>query len=204
MKTTREKVSYCIGLETGKNLKQQFVDIDFERLREGFHDAIAEAGPQLAEEEIRSILTSLKEQIDAQQRRFVAKVADENRKAGDAFLAENRTKEGVQTTPSGLQYTVLSSGNGPLPSSIDVVTVHYHGYFLDGRLFDSSYTRGQPHTFPVNRAIAGWAEALQMMHVGDKWRLFVPSYLAYGEMGLPNQIGPNLSLIFEIELVAIS
>ena len=204
METTKEKVSYCIGLETGKNLKQQFVDIDFDSLSEGFQDALSEANPRLENQEIQSILTSLRQQIEVQQKQFVARVAEENKKAGEAFLSENKTKEGVVVTASGLQYKILSSGNGPTPSTIDVVTVHYRGHFIDGKVFDSSYERGKPHTFPVNRVIAGWSEALQKMKVGDKWELCIPSYLAYGEMGLNNDIGPNVTLIFEMELIGIN
>jgi FKBP-type peptidyl-prolyl cis-trans isomerase FklB len=204
MDSTREKVSYCIGLETGKNLKNQFDDLDTALLLQGFQDALHGNAPQLAKEEVQRVLAALKQQIEKQQREFVAKMAQDNKRAGDAFLAENRRKEGVVTLPSGLQYQVLKTGSGPSPTLMDQVSCHYHGTFVDGHVFDSSYARGEPYTFPVNRVIPGWAEALQLMKVGDKWRLFIPAYLAYGEMGFANQIPPNMALIFDMELVSIS
>ena len=206
MKTTKEKVSYCIGLETGKNLKQQFADIDFQCLTNGFHDAIKDSAPQLAIEEIKSILGSLKNQIETQQRQHFTKIAEDNKKHGEAFLEENKKREGVIALPSGLQYQVMSEtgGTGPCPTPLDVVKINYRGSFIDGRVFDSSYQRGKPVVFPLNRVIAGWSEALQKMHVGDKWQIFIPSYLAYGEMGLGQDIAPNMTLVFEVELLAIN
>lgn len=206
MQTTKEKVSYCIGLETGNNLKQQFADMDFHCLSQGFQDALKNMTPQLAKEEIQSILQALKNQIETQQRQHFTRIAEENKKRGEAFLAENREKEGVVTLPSGLQYKVLSSGpaKGIHPSALDVVKIHYRGTFIDGRVFDSSYQRGQPVSFPLNRVISGWSEIVQKMRVGDKWQVFIPSYLAYGEMGYGSEIGPNTTLVFEIELLGIN
>lgn len=203
MESTKEKVSYCIGLETGKNLKQQFVDMDYKLLFEGFQDAINEANPKLKTEEIQSILGALRQQIESQQKEFIDKFAQENKKAGEVFLEANKNKEEVKTTASGLQYKVLKSGNGASPKLLDNVTVHYQGSFIDGRVFDSSYAREKPNTFPVNRVIPGWSEALQLMKVGDKWQVFLPSYLAYGELGFGNDIGPNSVLVFEMELLGI-
>lgn len=206
MKTTKEKVSYCIGLETGKNLKMQFADMDITCLTQGFHDALKEMPPQLAKEEIQNILVALKNQIETQQRQHFTRMSDENKKRGEAFLAENKTKEGVVTLPSGLQYKVVTEGpgSGPHPTLLDVVKIHYRGSFIDGRVFDSSYQRGQPVSFPLNRVITGWSEVLQQMHVGDKWQVFIPSYLAYAEAGYGQEIGPNSTLVFEIELLGIN
>jgi FKBP-type peptidyl-prolyl cis-trans isomerase FklB len=204
METTREKVSYSIGLEAGRNLKQQFSDLDLKLLVEGFQDAIENAQAKLSDEEIRSIMAALRQQIESQQRQFIAKVAEENKKISESFLADNKNKDGVVTLPSGLQYKVLAEGSGPTPKSIDTVTTHYKGTFIDGRVFDSSYERGKPHAFPVNRVIPGWSEALQLMKVGSKWQLFIPPYLAYGEMGYGNEIGPNMTLIFEMELLGVN
>jgi FKBP-type peptidyl-prolyl cis-trans isomerase FklB len=206
MQTTKEKVSYCIGLETGKNLKQQFADMDFKYLAEGFHDALKDMPPQLAQEEIKSILVALRNQIETQQRQHFTRLSEENKQRGEAFLAENKTKEGVVTLQSGLQYKVLTSGpgKGPHPTPLDVVKIHYRGSFIDGRVFDSSYQRGQPVSFPLNRVITGWSEIVQKMQVGDKWQVFIPSYLAYAENGYGQEIGPNATLIFEIELLGIN
>lgn len=204
MKTTKEKVSYCIGLETGKNLKQQFADMDVQLLNEGFQDGLSDASPKLTSDEIRSILVALKNQVESQQKQYIAQLAENNKKQGDVFLSLNKQKEGVVALPSGLQYKVLKSGSGAKPSLFDHVTIHYKGTFTDGRVFDSSFDRGEPATFPLNRLIAGWSEALQLMQIGDKWQLFVPSYLAYGEQGYGPEIGPNTTLVFEVELLGIN
>lgn len=206
MQTTKEKVSYCIGLETGKNLRQQFADMDFHCLSQGFQDAIKDIPPQLGKEEIQSILVALKNQIETQQRQHFTRLSEENKQRGEKFLAENKTQEGIITLSSGLQYKILTegSGKGPNPTLLDVVKIHYRGSFIDGRVFDSSYQRGQPVSFPLNRVITGWSEILQKMHIGDKWQVFIPSYLAYAEMGYGQEIGPNSTLIFEIELLGIN
>lgn len=204
MNSTREKASYCIGLEAGKSIKNQFSEMDLALLSEGFQDALAGKNPKLPGEEIVKTMTALKQQMERQQKEFVAKLSEENLKRAEAFFAENKNQPGVITLPSGLQYQVLSSGTGATPTALDVVSVHYKGFFIDGRVFDSSYERGQPQTFPVNRVIPGWVEALKQMKVGDKWKLFIPPYLAYGEMGFGNEIEPNMTLIFEMELLSIN
>lgn len=206
MQTTKEKVSYCIGLETGKNLKHQFADMDFECLYKGFQDAVNELSPKLGKEEIQSIMVALKNQIETQQRQHYMQAAEENKKRGEAFLALNKQQEDVVCLPSGLQYKVLSQGSNESahPTMLDVVKINYRGSFIDGRVFDSSYQRGQPVTFPLNRIILGWSEALQKMKVGDKWQVVIPSYLAYGEAGYGQEIGPNTTLVFEIELLGIN
>jgi FKBP-type peptidyl-prolyl cis-trans isomerase FklB len=205
MNSTKEKVSYCIGLQTGMNLKQQFSDMDVSCLNQGFNDALNNDNPKLSMEEVQSILTTLKNQIESQQKQFIAKVSEDNKKQSEAFLLANKEKEGVTTLISGLQYKVLTSdGEGPHPTPFDVVKIHYRGSFIDGRVFDSSYQRGKPAILPLNRVIAGWSEALQKMKVGDKWEIYIPPYLAYGEHGFGQQIGPNTALVFEIELLGIN
>lgn len=200
----KEKVSYCIGLETVKNLLRQFSDVDSQCLLNGINDALFNKTQKLAQEEVASIMQALKAQVEHQQREFITKLSEHNRKEGEAFLSKHKEEEGVTTLSSGLQYKVLQKGKGAKPTPVDTVTVHYRGRFIDGRIFDSSYERGKPHVFPVNRVIAGWSEALQLMHVGDKWTLVIPHYLAYGEAGFGNEIAPCSTLIFEMELLGIN
>lgn len=204
MKSTREKVSYCLGLETGRNLQRQFNDMDIELLRKGFEDAIANNNPKLGQDEIQSIMQALRQQVETQQRQFYAKLSEQNRQEGENYLEGNKAQEGVVTLKSGLQYKVLNAGTGPKPTPADVVSVHYRGSFINGTIFDSSYERGKPQVFPLNRVIPGWSEALQLMHVGDKWQIVIPHYLAYGEAGFGNEIGPNTTLVFEMELLGIN
>lgn len=204
MKSTREKVSYCLGLETGRNLQRQFNDMDAELLRKGFEDAIANNNPKLAQDEVQSIMQALRQQVEAQQKQFYAQLSEKNRIEGEEYLEKNKAQDGVVTLKSGLQYKVLSAGTGPKPSPVDVVSVHYRGSFINGQIFDSSYERGKPQEFPLNRVIPGWSEVLQHMHVGDKWQIAIPHYLAYGEAGYGNEIGPNTTLLFEMELLGIN
>lgn len=204
MKSTKEKVSYCIGLETGRNLQRQFSDMDGDLLRKGFEDGLSNAAPKLSQEEVQSIMQALRQQIEQQQRQYIAQISETNRKEGETFLEENKGKDGVVTLKSGLQYKVLQAGTGAKPSITDVVSVHYRGSFINGSIFDSSYERGKPQVFPVSRVIPGWSEALQLMQVGDKWQIFVPHYLAYGEAGFGNEIAPCTTLIFEMELLEIN
>jgi FKBP-type peptidyl-prolyl cis-trans isomerase FklB len=180
--------------------------MDMEYLTQGFNDALSEIAPKLTQEEIQSILVALKKQVETQQRQHFAKFAEENKKSSEAFMSENKNKEGVITLTSGLQYKMLAKGqdSSAHPTPLDFVKIHYRGSFVDGRVFDSSYQRGQPHIFPLNRVIPGWVEALQLMTVGDKWQIFIPAYLAYGEMGFGQEIGPNMALVFEIELLGIN
>ncbi len=204
MESSKEKVSYCIGFETAKNLKQQFSDMDVQLLLSGFQDGAEGHSPKLPQEEIKNLMIALRRQIEVQQKQFISQVADENKKVGEQFLVENKQKDGIMTLPSGLQYKILSKGTGPSPTILDVVSTHYKGSSINGQVFESTYDAGRPAVFPVNRVIQGWAEALQKMHVGDKWQLFIPSYLAYGEAGFGNVIGPNVTLIFEMELLGIN
>jgi FKBP-type peptidyl-prolyl cis-trans isomerase FklB len=203
MESNKEKISYCIGLETGKNLRRQFEEIDQQYLLEGFTDALSGIASKLPQDEVNKFLQLLRQETEGQQKEFLKRLAQENKKSGEEFLDQNRSKDDVRSLPSGLQYKILSTGAGPQPTFLDTVSVHYKATFIDGTEFDSSYKRGKPQVTPLNRVIAGWAEAIQKMHVGDKWQLFIPSYLAYGEVGMGNAIPPNATLIFELELLGI-
>jgi FKBP-type peptidyl-prolyl cis-trans isomerase FklB len=178
--------------------------MDIELLLKGFKDATDRSDPKLGQDEIQSIMQALRQQVETQQRQFYAKLSEQNRKDGEAYLENNKAQEGVTTLRSGLQYKVLTPGTGPKPTPADVVSVHYRGSFINGTIFDSSYERGKPQVFPLNRVIPGWSEALQLMHVGDKWQIVIPHYLAYGEAGYGNEIGPNTTLVFEMELLGIN
>lgn len=204
MKTSREKASYCIGLETGKQMREQFKELDIQLLVKGLQDGFSNTKPELPQEEVQTVLNAIRKQVEDQQKQFIANLAQENRKKGEEFLAQNKKHEGVVTLASGLQYKTLKEGSGASPTLLDHVNVHYRGYFIDGTEFENSYERGKPASFQVNRVIPGWGEALQKMRVGDKWRIFIPSYLAYGEMGFGAEIQPNMTLIFELELLNIS
>ena len=201
MENTSEKASYCIGLEAGTNIRRQFADVDMKTLSEGFTDGLKGSAPKLKPEEIQNILHAIRAQMEHQQKEMIGKIAQENKVKGEQFFADNKKKPGIVSVASGLQYQVLAQGTGDKPTLFDVVEVHYKGSFINGTVFDSSYDRGQPAVFPVNRIIPGWTEALQLMPVGSKWKLFIPSYLAYGEVGYGNQIPPNAALIFELELL---
>jgi FKBP-type peptidyl-prolyl cis-trans isomerase FklB len=202
--TGKEKASYCLGLDAGNSIRLQFSDMDTQLLITGFEDAIKRNRPRVTEEEFQTIMTSVKQQMEAQQKAFVGQLSQKNKKQSESFLEKNKSQEGVTTLPSGLQYKVLTQGFGPQPELTDLVKVHYKGTFIDGQLFDSSYQRGEPARFPVNRVIAGWSEALQLMPTGSKWQIFVPGYLAYGEAGFAPHIEPNKLLIFEMELLEIN
>lgn len=202
-KNDKEKASYIIGVNIGNNLKQMPMQVDQDLFLKGFKDALSGAKLQLSDDEIRRVMTDLQKEMSAKQAEVMKTVGEKNKKEGEAFLAENKKKEGVKTLASGLQYKVIKEGTGKSPKATDKVTTHYQGTFIDGVIFDSSYQRGEPATFPVNGVIPGWTEALQLMKVGSKWQLFVPAKLAYGEKGAGPKIGPNAVLIFTVELLAI-
>ncbi len=204
MESNSEKVSYCIGLEAGRNIKGQFKDIDDELLKKGFSDALANKTPSLEREEMETILKSLQQQIQMQQKQYVEELAMKNKEDGESFLEENKENEGVSTLASGLQYKILNAGTGVSPSMHDEVTIHYRGSLIDGTVFDSTYERDEPQKVPLSRLIPGWSEALKMMKVGDKWQLSIPSYLAYGENGFGPHIQPNATLLFDVELIKIN
>jgi FKBP-type peptidyl-prolyl cis-trans isomerase FklB len=192
LKNQKDKVSYIIGMNIGKDLKRQLIDISPKILAEGVQQALAGSKPLLTEQEIQETMMAFQKEMMAKQK-----------ERGDAFLAENKKKEGVKTLPSGLQYKVIKAGTGKKPKLNDTVMTHYRGTLIDGTEFDSSYKRGQPVSFLVSGVLPGWTEALQLMEEGAKWQLFIPSNLAYGERGAGGIIGPNATLIFEIELVSI-
>lgn len=202
-KTQKDKVSYAIGMNVGTTLHRQSVDVDPKMLQQGLEDALAGGKMLLSEEEERAVLTELQGDMRKKQQEKMQQAAEANKKEGDAFLTANRAKDGVVTLPSGLQYKILTPGTGPKPTATDSVVCNYRGTLIDGKEFDSSYKRGQSATFPVSGVIKGWTEALQLMPVGSKWQLFVPSDLAYGERGQGGDIGPNATLIFEVELISI-
>jgi FKBP-type peptidyl-prolyl cis-trans isomerase FklB len=202
-KTSIEKFSYCVGLNIGKTCKKDGLDLDMNQLVKGVKDALAGAKPALSEAEIREVMAAIENEVQSKRSVRGKELGGKNAKEGEAFLAENKNKEGVKTTPSGLQYKVIKNGSGKTPKATDTVVTHYRGTLIDGTVFDSSYDRGEPATFPVGKVIKGWTEALQLMNVGSKWQLFIPSELAYGPGGAGDDIGPNAVLIFEIELIAI-
>jgi FKBP-type peptidyl-prolyl cis-trans isomerase len=197
----KQKTSYAIGLDIATSLKRQDIDVDAKALTAGIADGFA-GKPALTEEEQKTVIMELQKSAMAKAEEKQIAAAEKNLKAGEAFLAANAKKEGVKTTASGLQYKVIKAGTGASPKPTDIVKVHYTGTLVDGTVFDSSVQRGEPATFPVNGVIPGWTEALQLMKVGDKWQLVIPSKLAYGEQG-PRAIGPNSTLIFDVELLGI-
>ena len=202
-KTQKDKVSYAIGMNVGTSLHKQAIEVDPKILQQGLEDALAGGKTLLSEDEERAVLTELQTDMRKKQQEKMQQAGEANKKDGDAFLAANKAKDGVVALPSGLQYKILTAGTGPKPTAGDSVVCNYRGTLIDGKEFDSSYKRGQPATFPVTGVIKGWTEALQLMPVGSKWQLFVPSELAYGERGTGPDIGPNATLIFEVELLSI-
>jgi FKBP-type peptidyl-prolyl cis-trans isomerase len=202
--TTKQKASYAIGMNWGMGLHRQSIDVDSAALIQGMKDALAGGKTLLTEDEARSALMQLQKEMQEKQQAKAAQEGEANKKEGDAFLTANKTKEGVVTLPSGLQYKILKEGNGAKPTATDSVVCNYKGTLINGTEFDSSYKRGEPATFPVTGVIKGWTEALQLMPVGSKWQLFIPPDLAYGPRGTPGgPIGPNATLIFEVELLSI-
>ncbi len=202
-KTTIEQASYGIGINIGHNLLADELEIDAEALVQGIRDSLAKLEPRLTKDQISAALNAFQQEMEAKAAVRAKAASEKNIREGKAFLAANKTKQGVVTLPSGLQYAVLKQGNGPKPKVTDTVRTHYHGTFLDGTVFDSTLEDNKPATFPVGRVIRGWTEALQLMQVGSKWRLFVPSGLAYGPDGYAPDIGPHATLIFDVELLAI-
>lgn len=202
----KQKTSYSMGYNIGNAWKRQGIepaDVDLDVLAAALKDVMAGKEPAVTEQENRELLTAFQAELRTRREEKRKQLGDANKKEGEKFLAENKNKPGVQTLPSGLQYKILTAGNGPKPSSNDTVTVNYRGTLLDGTEFDSSYKRAQPATFKVTGVIPGWTEALQLMPVGSKWQVFIPSELAYKERGSGANIGPHATLIFEVELVSI-
>ena len=203
MNSLKEKISYIIGRDMAGNFKKQGIEIEADALVKGLKAAMAGEKSELTDAQVKEAMEQLQQQMMENQQANAGNAGEINKQEGEAFLAENKDKEGVQTLPSGLQYMVLQEGNGASPTRSDNVTTHYHGTLIDGTVFDSSYDRGQPATFPVSGVISGWTQALQMMKEGAKWRLFIPSNLAYGAQGAGADIGPNSTLIFDVELLKV-
>jgi len=203
LKTEKDKLSYAMGMDLGNQLKSRSVEIDPAIFGRGLADALAGSKTLLTAEEAKAIITELQKGMLVKQAAEAKAVGAKNKSEGDAFLAANKAKEGVVTLASGLQYKILTAGTGKMPTADNTVVCQYRGTLIDGKEFDSSYTRNQPASFQVKGVIKGWTEVLQLMPVGSKWQVFIPPNLAYAERGSGAMIGPNATLIFEIELVAI-
>lgn len=203
LKTDKDKVSYSIGMDIGRTFRQRSFDLNTELVARGIKDALSGGKLLLNDDQCRDVLENFAKDMASKQEGLRTAQADKNKKEGDDFLAANKKKDGVKTLASGLQYKVIKAGTGKMPKASDTVKTHYRGTLLDGSEFDSSYRRNEPAVFPVNGVIPGWTEALQLMPVGSKWQLFIPSALAYGERGAGTAIGPNAVLTFEIELLSI-
>ena len=203
LESTADRASYSIGLNMGRNFKRQQVPINAEAVLQGLRDAISGAKPALTDDEMKASFQALEQEIATAQATRNKELIKKNAEEGAAFLAANKKKPGIKTTASGLQYKVITEGTGAIPKKTDTVSTHYRGTLLDGTEFDSSYSRNEPTSFQVDKVIPGWTEALQLMKVGSKWQLFIPSELAYREMGAGADIGPNATLVFEIELLGI-
>jgi FKBP-type peptidyl-prolyl cis-trans isomerase FklB len=206
-KNRKEKFSYALGMNIGSglgaNLKKQSVEVDSTLVAQGLKDAMSGAKPRLTEEEAKAVLTEVQNDVKKEQQAKMAEAGAKNKTEGEAFLTANKGKEGIVTLPDGLQYKILTAGTGPKPAAADSVVCNYKGTLTNGTEFDSSYKRGQPATFGVSQVIKGWTEALQLMPVGSKWQLFIPANLGYGEKGAGGEIGPDSTLIFEVELLSI-
>lgn len=203
LESAKDRISYTIGLNIGRDFANQDMDIDPDLVMLGIQDALAGKEPRLSEEEMMAEIQAFQQEMQAKAQAKFAQMAEENRAEGEAFLAANAEQEGVIVTDSGLQYKVIEEGEGESPDKSDTVTVHYTGTLIDGTKFDSSVDRGQPATFPVGGVIPGWTEALQLMKPGAKYQLFIPAELAYGERGAGQDIGPNETLIFDVELISV-
>jgi FKBP-type peptidyl-prolyl cis-trans isomerase FklB len=205
--TQKDKASYAIGMNIGKSVAAKFksdsVDVNNAIFLRGMKDALAGGKMLLTDDEAKAVLDTLQAELRKTQEEKMAQAGDVNKAKGDAFLAANKAKDGVVTLPSGLQYKIVTPGTGPKPVATDSVVCNYRGTLIDGTEFDASAKHGGPATFPVNQVIKGWTEALQLMPVGSKWQLYIPSDLAYGSGGAGGDIGPNSTLIFDIELLSI-
>ena len=211
--TNQQQVSYIIGRDLARNFAQQGLELDIDTLAAALKEGMAGQPSRLTQEQMQAAMQQLQEQLgggeddqdDNQDDNDSSNPTSMSNKAeGEAFLTENQNKPGITTLPSGLQYEVLTEGTGPKPTLRSSVTTHYHGTLINGTVFDSSYQRGQPATFPVNGVIAGWTEALQLMPEGSKYRLYIPSDLAYGKRGAGRDIGPDSALIFDVELLKVN
>ncbi len=203
LKTEKDKVSYMVGMQIGGSLTQIKDEIDMAVVIKAMQSALAGEEPKLSQEEAMQVQQAFAQRLQAKREAEMQAIATKNKEEGEAFLAKNKSADGVQSTASGLQYKVVTTGAGPKPAATDTVKVHYVGTLLDGTEFDSSVARGEPAQFALNAVIPGWTEALQLMPVGSKYTLWIPSELAYGDRGTPGPIGPNATLKFEVELLEI-
>jgi FKBP-type peptidyl-prolyl cis-trans isomerase FklB len=201
--TKKDQVSYAIGMNIGKGLHRDSIDVDPNVILQGLKDGLGDSKTLMTDDQAQQSLMQLQMEVRAQQDAKRKQESVDNQKAGEAFLAANKTKPGVVTTADGLQYKIITQGTGAKPTIDDVVTVNYKGTLINGKEFDSSYKRGEPATFPVRGVIKGWTEALQLVPVGTKFQLWLPPDLAYGEHGAGQDIGPNETLIFEVELMSV-
>jgi FKBP-type peptidyl-prolyl cis-trans isomerase FklB len=201
--TKKDQVSYAIGMNIGKGLHRDAIDVDPNFILQGLKDGMADGKMLMTDEQAQQSLMALQAEVRAQQETKRKQEAVDNQKAGEAFLAANKSKPGVVTTADGLQYKIITQGTGAKPTLDDVVTVNYKGSLINGKEFDSSYKRGEPATFPVRGVIKGWTEALQLVPVGTKFELWLPPDLAYGEHGAGQDIGPNETLVFEVEVISV-
>jgi FKBP-type peptidyl-prolyl cis-trans isomerase len=203
LETFSQKASYALGQDFGNSLKQSGVTIDIKALVQGLNDRLAGKELQLTTEELQQVMTEFRKQAQANAATQRKAVAEKNLKEGAAFLAANAKKEGVRITESGLQYKITKRGTGASPKATNQVRVHYEGRLINGKVFDSSFKRGEPSDFPVNRVIPGWTEALQLMKEEGEWELYIPSTLAYGTRGVGADIGPNATLLFKVQLIKV-
>ncbi|HEX3131599.1 MAG TPA: FKBP-type peptidyl-prolyl cis-trans isomerase [Thermoanaerobaculia bacterium] len=199
----QDKASYIIGLNLGRSLKSQDVPCSQDLIVQGLRDGLAGATPLLTDEQIQAAMQEFQQQMMTQQQAKMKVEGEKNLKASEEFLTQNKARKEIKTTASGLQYEVLKEGSGESPKPTDQVTVNYRGTLPNGTVFDSSYDRGEPATFPVNGVIPGWIEALQLMKPGSKYKIYLPPALAYGERGAGGDIGPNQALVFEVELISV-
>ncbi len=203
LKTFKDQLSYSMGVDMGTYLNGIGSELDYEKLQLGLKDGFDGKTPLLTPEEMQGVQKKFAETMKAKQEVEMKAMQEKNKKAGDAYLAENKTKKGVIVTESGLQYEVIEEGAGAVPTAEDTVKVHYKGTMIDGKVFDDSNTRGEPATFGVTQVIPGWSEVLQLMKEGATYRVVIPPSLAYGEQGVPPMIEPNSVLVFEVDLISI-
>ncbi len=203
LESLQDRASYAIGINLGRSLKSNDVQVNTELVIQGLRDGLGGGQPLLTDAEMQSTMQSLQQQVMQQQQEKQKGAGEKNKTEGEAFLAKNKERKEIKATASGLQYEVLTEGTGPTPKATDTVTVHYTGTLIDGTKFDSSVDRGQPATFVLNQVIPGWTEGVQLMKVGSKYKFYIPAALGYGERGAGGVIGPNATLVFEVELVSI-